>query len=199
MALAFGAVFAVGAAFGRGDQLTALLVTFGLTGFVLLRYLGYFRFDFFGKGLVSLVQDREATRIAEQAVKEVESMVSLSDNFDDLPRAIQRASAALGFAEVKMSFFHEDGVLGVPSDALNRQVREVIQWSDSQYPGYFPRDRAFSAEFPISGLKFVYGSISYQFLDGRQNLEVHDEILLERIHDSISSLAGRVRRNELKS
>jgi hypothetical protein len=45
----------------------------------------------------------------------------------------------------------------------------------------------------------VYGSINYQFLDGRQNLEVHDEILLERIHDAISSLAGRVRRAEFKA
>jgi UDP-GlcNAc:undecaprenyl-phosphate GlcNAc-1-phosphate transferase len=190
---------AVGAAFGRGDQLTALLVSFGLAGFVLLRYLGYFRFDFIGRGLVSLVQDREATRIAEQAVKEVEGMVSLSDNFDDLPRAIEHASTALGFAEVKMSFFQEDGLLGVPSDVSTRQVREVIRWTDSQYPGYFPRERAFSAEFPISGLRYVYGSINYQFLDGRQNLEVHDEILLERIHDAISSLAGRVRRKEVKN
>jgi len=28
---------------------------------------------------------------------------------------------------------------------------------------------------------------------------VHDEILLERIHDAISSLAGRVRRAEAKA
>ena len=190
---------AVGAAFGRGDQLTALLVTFGLAGFVLLRYLGYFRFDFFGKGLVSLVQDRETARVAEQVVKKVEGMVALSEDFGDLPRAIERASTALGFAEVKLSFFQEEGVLGVPSDASTRQVREVISWTDSQYPGYFPRDRAFSSEFPISGLRYVYGSINYQFLDGRQNLEVHDEILLERIHDAISSLAGRVRRKEVKN
>ena len=193
------AFVSVGSAFGRGDQLTALLVTFGLAGFVLLRYLGYFRFDFFGKGLVSLVQDRETSRVAEQVVKEVEGMVALSDDFGDLPRAIERASAALGFAEVKISFFHEDGLLGVSSEASTRQVREVIRWTDSQYPGYFPRERAFSAEFPINGLRYVYGSINYQFLDGRQNLEVHDEILLERIHDAISSLAGRVRRTEVKA
>ena len=193
------AFVAVGSAFGRGDQLTALLVTFGLAGFVLLRYLGYFRFDFFGKGLVSLVQDRETARVAEQVVKEVEGMVALSQDFGDLPRAIERASAALGFAEVKMSFFQENGLLGVSSDASTRQVREVISWTDSQYPGYFPRDRAFSAEFPLNGLRYVYGTVNYQFLDGRQNLEVHDEILLERIHDAISSLAGRVRRAEAKT
>jgi len=57
----------------------------------------------------------------------------------------------------------------------------------------------YSAEFPISGLRYVYGSINYQFLDGRQNLEVHEEILLERIHDAISSLAGRVRRADAKA
>jgi UDP-GlcNAc:undecaprenyl-phosphate/decaprenyl-phosphate GlcNAc-1-phosphate transferase len=193
------AFVAVGSAFGRGDQLTALLVTFGLAGFVLLRYLGYFRFDFFGKGLVSLVQDRETARVAEQVVKEVEGMVALSQDFGDLPQAIERASAALGFSEVKMSFFQEDGVLGATLDSSTRQVREVICWTDSQHPGYFPRDRAFSAEFPINGLRYVYGSVNYQFLDGRQSLEVHDEILLERIHDAISSLAGRVRRADAKA
>ena len=80
-----------------------------------------------------------------------------------LPRAIERAADALGFAEVKMSFFQADGLLGVSSDASTRQVREVISWTDSQYPGYFPRDRAFSAEFPLNGLRFVYGSVNYQF------------------------------------
>ena len=145
------------------------------------------------------MQDRETSRVAEQVVKEVEGMVAISQDFGDLPKAIERASAALGFAEVKMSFFQEDGLLGVPSDTSTRQVREVIRWTDSQYPGYFPRDRAFSAEFPINGLRYVYGSVNYQFLDGRQNLEVHDEILLERIHDAISSLAGRVRRAEAKT
>ena len=34
---------AVAAALGKGDQLTALFVFFGLGGFILLRYLGYFR------------------------------------------------------------------------------------------------------------------------------------------------------------
>jgi UDP-N-acetylmuramyl pentapeptide phosphotransferase/UDP-N-acetylglucosamine-1-phosphate transferase len=193
------AFVSVGAAFGVGAQLTALLVTFGLAGFVLLRYLGYFRFDFFGKGLVSLVQDRETTRVAEQVVREVEGMVALSQDFGDLPRAIERASVALGFAEVKMSFFQENNMLGVSPGASTRQVREVISWTDSQYPGYFPRDRAFSAEFPLNGLRLVYGSVNYQFLDGRQSLEVNDEILLERIHDAISSLAGRVRRADAKA
>ena len=145
------------------------------------------------------MQDRETARVAEQVVKEVEGMVALADDFEDLPRAIERAADALGFAEVKMSFFQADGLLGVSSDASTRQVREVISWTDSQYPGYFPRDRAFSAEFPLNGLRFVYGSVNYQFLDGRQSLEVHDEILLERIHDAISSLAGRVRRTEVKA
>ena len=189
---------AVAAAFGRGDQLTALLVTFGLAGFVLLRYLGYFRFDFFGKGLVSLVQDRENARIAEQVVKEVEGMVALSQDFGDLHQAIERASSALGFAEVKLSFFQENGLLGVSSDSSTRQVREVIRWADSQSSGYFPRESAFKAEFQLRGLRHVYGSVNYQFLDGRKSLEVHDEILLERIHDAISSLAGRIRRSESK-
>ena len=76
-------------------------------------------------------------------------------------------------------------------------MKFIMQGTDSKYPGYFPR--AFSAEFSLNGLRYVYGSVNYQFLDRRQNLEVHDEILLGRIHDAISSLAGRVRRAEAKA
>ena len=40
---------AIAAAFGKGDQLFAVFVFFGMGGFILLRYLGYFRFEFLGK------------------------------------------------------------------------------------------------------------------------------------------------------
>ena len=66
------ALVAVAAAFGKGDQLFAVFVFFGLGGFVLLRYLGYFRFEFFGEGLSSLMQDRKSTKTAEQSVKDAE-------------------------------------------------------------------------------------------------------------------------------
>ena len=61
---------AIAAAFGKGDQLFAVFVFFGMGGFILLRYLGYFRFEFFGEGLSTLMDDRKSTKSVEQAVKE---------------------------------------------------------------------------------------------------------------------------------
>ena len=48
------ALVAIAAAFGKGDQLFAVFVFFGLGGFILLRYLGYFRFEFFGGRIIYL-------------------------------------------------------------------------------------------------------------------------------------------------
>ena len=76
-AAAFSCSFlAVAAAFGKGDQLFAVFVFFGLGGFILLRYLGYFRFEFFGEGLSTLIRDRKSTRSMEQAVKDAEVLIS---------------------------------------------------------------------------------------------------------------------------
>ena len=55
-AMAFScSLVAIAAAFGKGDQLFAVFVFFGLGGFILLRYLGYFRLEFFGEGLSTLI------------------------------------------------------------------------------------------------------------------------------------------------
>ena len=40
---------AIAAAFGKGDQLFAVFVFFGMGGFILLRYLGYFDLNFLVK------------------------------------------------------------------------------------------------------------------------------------------------------
>ena len=66
---------AIAAAFGKGDQLFAVFVFFGMGGFILLRYLGYFRFEFFGQSLSTLIEDRKNIRTAEQSIKEAESML----------------------------------------------------------------------------------------------------------------------------
>ena len=52
------------------------------------------------------------------------------------------------------------------------------------------------AEFVIAGRNFSYGKVQYYFLDGRTFLSVQDEVLLERIHDSISNLAARLRKKD---
>ena len=65
---------AIAAAFGKGiNSLHSLY--FWIGGFILLRYLGYFRFEFFGEGLSTLMQDRKSTKSVEQAVKEAEQIV----------------------------------------------------------------------------------------------------------------------------
>ena len=46
----------------------------------------------------------------------------------------------------------------------------------------------FIVEFPLAGRNYAYGKIEYRFMDGRSSLTVQDEVLLERIHDSISVL-----------
>ena len=58
------------------------------------------------------------------------------------------------------------------------------------------RDNEFSVEFAISGRNFAHGKVEYVFMDGRSALSVQDEVLLERIHDAISSLAARLRKKE---
>ena len=81
-AMAFScSLVAIAAAFGKGDQLIAVFVFFGLGGFILLRYLGYFRFEFFGEGL-SLIEDRKSTKSIEQTIEAellVADVASLSD------------------------------------------------------------------------------------------------------------------------
>jgi UDP-GlcNAc:undecaprenyl-phosphate GlcNAc-1-phosphate transferase len=83
------ALVAVVAAFGKGDQLFAVFVFFGLGGFVLLRYLGYFRFEFFGEGLSTLMQDRKSTKTAEQSVKEAEQIVTESETLEELEACLE--------------------------------------------------------------------------------------------------------------
>ena len=69
-------IVAIASAFGKGDQLFAIFVFFGLGGFILLRYLGYFRFEFFGQGLTTLIKDRKSTQSVEQSMKEAEQIVA---------------------------------------------------------------------------------------------------------------------------
>ena len=75
----------------------------------------------------------------------------------------------------------------------NPQVGKIVRWSDSEQSGYFSRDKEFKVEFPISGRNFNYGKVEYSFVDGRSSLSVQDEVLLERVHDSISNFAGKLR------
>ncbi len=195
-AMAFScSLVAIAAAFGKGDQLFAVFVFFGLGGFILLRYLGYFRFEFFGEGLSTLMQDRKSTKSAEQAVKEAEQLVLSGSDLEILKECMSKTAEGMQFQEVRLSLYSSDGRLG--SDLLNEKhsVGKVIYWRDAKQFGYFSRDNEFIAEFSIAGRNFAYGKVNYRFMDGRSSLNVQDEILLERIHDAISSLAGRLRKN----
>tara|TARA_B100001123_G_scaffold447981_1_gene607315 strand:- start:3966 stop:5492 length:1527 start_codon:yes stop_codon:yes gene_type:complete len=198
-AAACSAAVAVGAAVGRGDQLTALFVAFGLAGFVLLRYLGYFRLAEVGAGLRSLIRERESAKEAEQLVGELEVDVGKAKKLDAVEGIVGRAASALGFARATMQFFEDDQirVLGAESDSTTK-LRGVVSWESGEQRGYFDRSKELKVEFELAGRRFCYGKATYHFADGRNKLSVHDEILLERIHDAIVDLAGRVRRKEVR-
>ena len=187
---------AIAAAFGKGDQLFAVFVFFGLGGFILLRYLGYFRFEFFGEGLSTLMDDRKSTKSVERAVKEAEQLVSNSVDLECLEDCLSKAAEGMQFQQATIHLFHDEGRLGSDLNLKNPSVGKVISWRDQEQSGYFSRDKEFVVEFPISGRNFAYGKVQYRFIDGRSSLSVQDEVLLERIHDSISNLAARLRRAE---
>jgi UDP-GlcNAc:undecaprenyl-phosphate GlcNAc-1-phosphate transferase len=196
-AMAFScSLVAIAAAFGKGDQLFAVFVFFGLGGFILLRYLGYFRFEFFGEGLSTLMQDRKSTKSVEQAIKEAELIVMQAATLEDLEGCLAKAAEGMQFYKAKIIFYHVDNRLGSPLEEAQPTIGKAIHWRDSEQTGYFSRDKEFAVEFSISGRNFAYGKAEYTFMDGRSSLSVQDEVLLERIHDSISSFAARLRKNE---
>ncbi|MDA7757806.1 undecaprenyl/decaprenyl-phosphate alpha-N-acetylglucosaminyl 1-phosphate transferase [Opitutales bacterium] len=189
---------AIAAAFGKGDQLFAVFVFFGMGGFILLRYLGYFRFEFFGEGLSSLINDRKSTKSIEQAIKDAEGMVVGLDSLDNVQSCIQKASEGMQFHEAEVTFYSTNGRLGSNFDIENPAIGKVVRWVDPQQNGYFSRDKEFVAEFQISGRNYSYGKIRYVFMDGRSSLSVQDEVLLERVHDAFALLAGRLRKTDYK-
>jgi hypothetical protein len=185
---------AIAAAFGKGDQLFAVFVFFGLGGFILLRYLGYFRFEFFGEGLTTLMQDRKSTKSVEQAIKEAELIVSSVTSIDQLEECLKKTSEGMGFQEARISFFYDSNRLGAELDNQDPKVGRIVKWQDPKQAGYFSRKKEFIAQFAISGRNFNYGRVEYSFIDGRDSLSVQDEVLLERIHDSISLFARKLRK-----
>ena len=196
-AAAFGCSFlAVAAAFGKGDQLFAVFVFFGLGGFILLRYLGYFRFEFYGEGLSTLIRDRKSTRSMEQAVKDAEVLISQIKTLGEVDEVFSKVAEGMQIHEVRLDFFREDGKLGAIPQNKKPESGPSIRWKDLEQKGYFSRDKEFIAEFQISGRSLNYGLVQYTFMDGRSSLQVQEEVLLERVHDALSSLAARLRKSE---
>jgi UDP-GlcNAc:undecaprenyl-phosphate GlcNAc-1-phosphate transferase len=187
---------AIAAAFGKGDQLIAVFVFFGMGGFILLRYLGYFRFEFFGEGLSTLIDDRKCIKSVEQAVKDAEQTVSNSVDLESLEDCLGKAAQGMRFQQATIQLFQDEGRLGSDLSLENPSVGKVITWRNPENSGYYTRDNEFVAEFSISGRNFAYGKVKYRFIDGRSSLSVQEEVWLERIHDSISSLAGRLRKKD---
>ena len=185
---------AVAAAFGKGDQLFAIFVFFGLVGFVLLRYLGYFRFEFFGQSLTTLIEDRKNIKTVEQSIRDAELMLQESANFENLPKVLSKVAEGMQFHDATITFYEEDGKLGSRMDSGSNTLGKKVSWSDSKYSGYYPRDKEFVVEFQISGRQYNYGKIFYRFTDSRNKLEVHEEVLLERIHDGLSAFAAKIRK-----
>ncbi len=189
---------AIAAAFGKGDQLFAVFVFFGLGGFILLRYLGYFRFEFFGQGLSSIINDRKSTKSVELAIKEAEVMALSLSSLNGVASCVEKAGEGMQFHEAEVTFYSTNGRLGSNFDIEDPAIGKVVRWVDPQQNGYFSRDKEFVAEFQISGRNYSYGKIRYVFMDGRSSLSVQDEVLLERVHDALALLAGRLRKAEYK-
>jgi UDP-GlcNAc:undecaprenyl-phosphate GlcNAc-1-phosphate transferase len=187
---------AIAATLGKGDQLFAVFVIFGLGGLILLRYLGYFRLQFIGGSLSNLMEDRKSTKSIQQAVKEAEQIVANSVDLEALEDCLSKAAQGMQFQQATIRLYHEEGRLGSNLGLENPSVGRVISWRDKEQSGYFSRDKEFVAEFPISGRNFAYGNVQYRFMDGRSSLSVQDEVLLERIHDSLANLAGRLRKQD---
>jgi UDP-GlcNAc:undecaprenyl-phosphate GlcNAc-1-phosphate transferase len=185
---------AIAAAFGKGDQLFAIFVFFGMGGFILLRYLGYFRFEFFGQNFSNLMQDRKNIRSSEQCIKDAESMLQGLSNIDNLPNILEKAAEGMQFHEATITFYEEGGKLGSRIGTGKNIIGKKVSWKDPEYSGYYSRKDEFVAEFPISGRKYSYGKILYRFIDNRDKLEVNEEVLLERIHDGLSVFAAKVRK-----
>ena len=96
----------------KGDQLFAVFVFFGLGGFILFRYLGYFRFEFFGEGLSSLIEDRKSTKSIEQTIKEAELLVADVANLSDFEVCLRKVAEGMQFQEASITFYGEKGRLG---------------------------------------------------------------------------------------
>ena len=195
-AMAFScSIVAIAAAYGKGDQLVAIFVFFGMGGFILLRYLGYFRFEFSGQSFSSILEDRKNIRTSEQSIKEAESLLVDIPTIDRLSDVLEKAAEGIQFKEATISFFEENGKFGSRVDSQSNKIGQVVTWKDSDLNGYYSRDDEFIAEFPISGRNYNYGKVVYKFLDKRSKLEVHEEVLLERIHDRLSVFAAKIRKN----
>ena len=165
-------------------------------GLILLRYLGYFRLQFIGGSLSNLIEDRKSTKSIQQAVKEAEQIVANSVDLEALEDCLSKAAEGMQFQQATIRLYHEEGRLGSNLGLENPSVGRVISWRDKEQSGYFSRDKEFVAEFQISGRNFAYGKVQYRFMDGRSSLSVQDEVLLERIHDSLANLAGRLRKQD---
>ena len=155
-AMAFScSLVSIAAAFGKGDQLFAVFVFFGLGGFILLRYLGYFRFEFFGEGLTTLIKDRKSTKTVEQAIKDAEQIVSNAKSLEELVPCLCRVADGMQFQRAKISFFYDSSQLGVELGKENAKVDRVIQWQDPEQIGHLCI-KEFSVEFDFRKKFFIF-------------------------------------------
>ena len=121
-------------------------------------------------------------------------MLGQMNSIEEVQEALGKAAEGMQFQEVSLAFFEESGRLGIKGEATTSTTRQSISWKGPEQRGFYSRDKEFVTEFGINGRNFAYGSIQYRYMDGRSSLDVQEEILLERIHDALASLAARVRK-----
>ena len=118
------------------------------------------------------------------------------DGLEGVAKALGKAAEGMQFQEVSLAFFKDKGRLGIEGESTDATDQRSFYWKDPEQSGFYSRDKEFVAKFGINGRNFLYGSIQYSFMDGRSKMDVQEEILLERIHDALASLAARLRKNE---
>ena len=119
-----------------------------------------------------------------------------SETLEDLEDCLARQLRVCNSTRLKLAFITLINNWVHPLEKEQHTIGKAIHWRDSEQTGYFSRDKEFRVEFSISGRNFAYGKVEYTFMDGRSSLSVQDEVLLERIHDAVSSFSARLRKNE---
>ena len=161
---------AIAAAYGKGDQLVAIFVFFGMGGFILLRYLGYFRFEFFGQSFLQFWKIAKIFEHPNNALRMQNHYLLIFQVSIVLCDVLEKAAEGIQFKEAKISFFEENGKFGSRVESVSNKVGKVVSWKDPDLTGYYSRDDEFIAEFPISGRNYNYGKVVYKFLDKEVNL-----------------------------
>ena len=128
---------AIAAAYGKGDQLVAIFVFFGMGGFILLRYLGYFRFEiFWAEFFFNFGRSQKYSNIRTMRIKDAESLLVDIPSVDRLGDVLEKAAEGIQFKSGNDFFFLKRMVSLVLGLILNpNKIGQVVSWKDPNLTG----------------------------------------------------------------